>query len=130
MHPNAATLKRYAKASAADDFATMAACQHPEWRWELPQSGEAFVGMENYVAMRTLRPEGRPRVEPMRLGGEGDHWWSEATVHYADGASWMAVALIEFRDGLIWRERAYFMQPFEAPAWRAQWAERIEPARR
>jgi ketosteroid isomerase-like protein len=128
MHPNEAAVRRYGQASAADDFATMASLQHPDWRWELPQSGEIFVGMANYIAMRTQRPEGRPRVEPLRIGGEGDHWWAEGIVHYADGVSWLALAILEFRDGKIWRERAYFMQPFPAQPWRAQWAQVIKPA--
>ena len=30
-----------------------------------------------------------------------------------------------FRDGLIARETRYYTQPFEAPAWRSQWVERM-----
>jgi hypothetical protein len=32
----------------------------------------------------------------------------------------------EFRDGKIGRETRYYAEPFEAPAWRAQWVEPIE----
>lgn len=127
MHPNEATLIKYGQASVANDYAAMATFQHPDWRWELPQSGEAFVGIDNYVAMRTRRPEGLPRIEAVRHGGEGDHWWSEGIVHYADGSRWIGLDLVEFRGGLVWRERAYFMLPFPAQPWRAQWAELTRP---
>jgi hypothetical protein len=30
------------------------------------------------------------------------------------------------RDGKILRETRYYGEPFEAPAWRAQWVQRIE----
>jgi len=36
--------------------------------------------------------------------------------------------IVEFRDGKIWRETRYYAEPFEAPAWRAQWVERMEEA--
>jgi hypothetical protein len=33
--------------------------------------------------------------------------------------------IFEFRDGLIARETRYYPEPFEAPAWRAEWVEPI-----
>ena len=33
---------------------------------------------------------------------------------------------MEFRDGKVVRERIYFGESWEPPAWRAQWVERIE----
>jgi O-glycosyl hydrolase len=33
---------------------------------------------------------------------------------------------MEFRDGKVFRERIYFAEPWEPPAWRAQWVERME----
>jgi hypothetical protein len=35
--------------------------------------------------------------------------------------------VVEFRDGKIWRDTRYYADPFEPPAWRAQWVEPIEP---
>lgn len=128
MSDNRRKLELYGDAHAADDFDGMARYRHPEWRMELPQSGEVFTGNENYRLMRTSRREGRPRLEPGWSDGEGDHFWSEGIVHYANGERWLAVTLYWFRDGLIWRERTYFMQPFPAPPERAQWATRVEPA--
>jgi hypothetical protein len=31
---------------------------------------------------------------------------------------------MEFRDGKVAHETQYFADPFDAPAWRAQWVER------
>ncbi len=122
-------LKRYAAASAADDLEAMAAFRHPDWSMVWPQSGEMVTSHENYVATRTNRPEGAPpRVTPLRAGGAGDVWWSEAAIDYADGSRWLAAAIYEFEGDKIIRERVYFCQPFEAPAWRAQWVEQGTPA--
>jgi hypothetical protein len=121
-------VRHYADAGARDDFATMEALRHPDWQEAWPQSGELVTSSANYRMARTQRPEGAPRVEPRRVGGSGDCWWSEAIVQYADASRWLAVSIYELRDGLVWRERIYFGQPVAAPAWRAQWVEREEPA--
>jgi hypothetical protein len=121
-------VRRYAEAGARDDFDAMEALRHPEWREVWPQSGEIVPSSASYREVRTRRPEGAPRVEQRRVGGSGDCWWGEAIVHYADGSRWLAVSIYELRDGLVWRERVYFGQPVAAPAWRAQWVEREEPA--
>jgi hypothetical protein len=42
----------------------------------------------------------------------------------------MCVGIMEFRDGKVIRERIYFGEPWEPPAWRAQWVELMEPAER
>jgi len=36
------------------------------------------------------------------------------------------VAIIEFRDGKLWRDTRWFGDPLGAPAWRAQWVERMQ----
>jgi hypothetical protein len=61
-----------------------------------------------------------------RLTGGGDLWISETVIRYADGKVLHGANVIEFRDGKIWKETRYYAEPFEAPAWRAQWVERIE----
>jgi hypothetical protein len=52
-------------------------------------------------------------------------WVVEARSDYGDRI-YRVVAILEFRDGKIWRDTRYFGEPFEAPAWRARWVERIE----
>jgi len=39
----------------------------------------------------------------------------------------MAVGIMEFRDDKVVRERIYFGDPWEPPAWRAQWVELFDP---
>lgn len=34
------------------------------------------------------------------------------------------VSIMVFRDGKVLHETQYFADPFDAPAWRAQWVER------
>ncbi|HZD68476.1 MAG TPA: hypothetical protein VFA45_06040 [Actinomycetes bacterium] len=36
------------------------------------------------------------------------------------------VMIVEFRDRKIWGETRYYAEPFEPPAWRAQWVEPIQ----
>jgi hypothetical protein len=57
----ATIIEHYDRASAADDFETMRSFRHPEWQMTWPQSGETLISHENYVAMRTNRPEGAAR---------------------------------------------------------------------
>jgi hypothetical protein len=35
-------------------------------------------------------------------------------------------SIIELRDGQVAKQTDYFANPCEAPAWRAQWVERLE----
>jgi hypothetical protein len=121
-------IRAYADAGARDDFEAMERLRHAEWQEAWPQSGERVISSGAYRVVRTQRPEGAPRVEPTRIGGSGDCWWSESIIHYGDGSRWLAISIYELRDGLIWRERVYFGQPVTAPAWRAGLVEHDEPA--
>jgi hypothetical protein len=39
----------------------------------------------------------------------------------------MVVGIMEFRGDKVVRERIYFGDPWEPPAWRAQWVELFDP---
>ena len=39
----------------------------------------------------------------------------------------IAVGIMEFRDDKVVRERIYFGESWEPPAWRAKWVERVDP---
>jgi hypothetical protein len=39
----------------------------------------------------------------------------------------MVVGIMEFHDGKVIRERIYFGDRWEPPAWRAQWVELFDP---
>jgi hypothetical protein len=67
----------------------------------------------------------RQEFELHRTIGCHDVWGNEYTIRYDDRPV-MAVGIMEFRDGKVVRERIYFGEPWEAPAWRAQWVERMD----
>jgi hypothetical protein len=59
-----------------------------------------------------------------RILGKGDLWITEYTITY-QGRPAYTVSIMEFRNGKVVHETQYFADPFEAPAWRSQWVQRI-----
>jgi hypothetical protein len=112
-----ALLKEY----GTDDFVE-------EW----PQSGERLTKAasmrmaENYPQMSGKSPTFKYR----RMLGGGDVFVIEGTIDYGDGIPVSYVGVGELRDGKVARMTEYFANPFEAPAWRADFVERMEPATR
>jgi len=108
------------KEYASDDFVE-------EW----PQSGERLTKAaatrmaESYPAMSGTTPTFKYR----RMLGGGDVYVVEGTIDYGDGVPVSYVGVGELRDGKIARMTEYFANPFEAPAWRADFVERMEPAK-
>ena len=56
-------------------------------------------------------------------------WWTgqnlDQSITGPDGSTWFLSALVQLRGGKVYRETWYFAPPFDAPAWRAEWVERI-----
>ena len=107
-------------ASASDDFVQ-------EW----PQSGERIRGKaavkrinEGYSAATGKTP----KLKLRRISDGGDIQVVEATIDYGDGIPVSYVGIAEFRGGKLVKATEYFANPFEAPAWRADFVERMEPA--
>lgn len=98
--------------------------RHEDYLVDFPQSGERMT-RDGLRAMQESFPGGPPEIQFERLVGAGDHWAVQSVIHYADGSTWYGVAFIEFRDGKMWRDTRFYSEPFEAPAWRAQWVETI-----
>jgi len=104
---------------AADDFVQ-------EW----PQSGERLTKEasmrlgEKYEDLSGTSPK---FTYKRMLGGE-DVFVVEGTVDYGDGIPVSYVGIGELRDGKIAKMTEYFANPFEAPAWRADFVEGMEPA--
>ncbi|HEV8651793.1 MAG TPA: nuclear transport factor 2 family protein [Actinomycetes bacterium] len=96
---------------------------HERFTAEMPQSGER-LNRDNLRAMQEAYPN-PPTFQLRRVVGAGDVWVIEALGHYS-GKLYHMVMIVEFRDGKIWKETRYYAEPFEPPAWRAQWVERIE----
>ena len=92
---------------------------------EMPQSGERIRGRERMRAFQEAYPN-PPTIQPRRVVGAGDLGVIEARSDYGDGQVFNLAMIVEFRDGKIWRDTRYYAQPFEPPAWRAQWVEPME----
>jgi hypothetical protein len=105
---------------ASDDFAE-------EW----PQSGERLSksAMMRMGEMYEDKTGTNPTFAYKRMLGGGDVFVIEGTIDYGDGIPVSYVGIGEVRDGKISKMTEYFANPFEAPAWRADFVERMEPAR-
>ena len=124
MDGNRTTLERAIAALFANDFdgATEAMADDAVVEW--PQSGERIVGRQACTLVYRNYPGGSPSYELRRISGSGDLFVVEAVGRYGSDASHMT-GIVEFRDGKIVRQTDYFASPFEAPAWRSQWVERM-----
>ena len=88
---------------------------------EWPQGGERVRGKAHIIGLRSTYPARQP-FQVHRITGCHDLWVNEYTIRYDDRPV-MAVGIMEFRDEKVVRERIYFGDPWEPPAWRAQWVE-------
>jgi hypothetical protein len=99
---------------------------------EWPQSGERIRGLANIEAVNRNYPASTgtsPKMELRRILKPGEAWIIEGTIDYGDGIPVSAVSIIEMgAAGKIVRQTDYFANPFEAPAWRSKWVEKMEPA--
>lgn len=91
---------------------------------EFPQSGERFIGVENFREWRSNYPA-NTSFEFQRVRGRDDFWVAELTVTYDGGQPNFGLSILELRGEKIARESIYVAEGFEAPEWRAQW--RAEP---
>jgi len=92
---------------------------------DYPQSGERFVGRSTIAEQRSGNPA-RRHFTLRRVLGAGSVWVSECVITY-DGAPSISVSIMEFGDEFVAHETQYFADPFEAPAARAQLAQRVDP---
>ncbi len=92
---------------------------------EWPQGGERIRGKANIIAFRSAYPA-RQDFQLHRTIGCHNLWVNEYTIRY-DDRPLLVVGIMEFRDGKVVRERIYFGEPWEPPAWRAQWVELFDP---
>ena len=103
---------------ATDDFVQ-------EW----PQSGERLT-KEATLRMNEKYQEKTgtsPTFTYKRMLGGGDIFVIEGTIDYGDGVPVSYVGVGELRDGKVSKMTEYFANPFEAPAWRADYVEKMEP---
>jgi hypothetical protein len=91
---------------------------------DYPQSGERILGRGNLQALRSRHPGKPSGFNVRRILGSGDLWTTEYIITY-QGRPAFTVSIMEFRGGKVVHETQYFADPFEAPAWRSQWVQRI-----
>jgi ketosteroid isomerase-like protein len=119
-----AALDQHWAASDANDFETEHLIYHEDAVLEYPQSGERTRGRRNIQGQRASQPN-KKRFSIRRIIGGGDLWVTEFILAY-DGKPSYTVSIMEFSGDKVWRETQYFADPFAAPAWRAQWVERMD----
>jgi len=140
---NREIVDRFVQALAARDLDRQAEVCSPDMVVEYPQSGERIRGWANIRAVHENYPEGLPRdlegraigsedrwvVGPsfnvLRIEGTGDVYTIIGSARYPDGKTWQVVSLVELRSGRIAKSIEVYGEPFEPPAWRAKWVERM-----
>jgi len=105
---------------ASSDPKRAHAMYHDDAVLEFPQSGERFVGVENFREWRSGYPASTS-FEFQEMRGRDDLWIAEVSVTYDQGPRNFGVSIIELRGERIARESIYVAEGFEAPEWRAQW---------
>jgi len=92
---------------------------------DYPQSGERILGRANLQALRSHHPGKPSGFKVRRIVGKGDLWVTEYIITY-QGKPAFTVSIMEFNEnGKVVHETQYFADPFEAPAWRSQWVQRM-----
>jgi SnoaL-like domain len=119
-----AALDQHWAASDADDFETEHRIYLDDAVLEYPQSGERTRGRRNIQNQRASQPS-KKRFTVRRIIGSGDLWVTEFILTY-DGRPSYTVSIMEFEGDKVAWETQYFAEPFVAPAWRAQWVERMD----
>ncbi|MGA2214878.1 MAG: nuclear transport factor 2 family protein [Bryobacteraceae bacterium] len=119
-----AALDQHWAASDVNDFETEHRIYHEDAVLDYPQSGERTRGRLNIQGQRASQPS-KKRFTVRRIIGGGDLWITELTITY-DGKPSYTVSIMEFSGDKVARETQYFADPFVAPAWRAQWVERMD----
>lgn len=120
-----AALDKHWTASAAGDQKTEHEIYADDAVCDYPQSGERILGRSNLQALRSHHPGKPAGFKIRRLFGSGALWITEYTIEYVGRRSY-TVSIMEFANGKVVHETQYFADPFDAPAWRAQWVERRE----
>jgi hypothetical protein len=119
-----AALDQHWAASDANDFETEHRIYLEDAVLDYPQSGERTRGRRNIQNQRAGQPSNK-RFSIRRIIGSGELWVTEFILTY-DGKPSYTVSIMEFRGDKVARETQYFADPFVAPAFRAQWVERID----
>lgn len=141
---NRDVVERYMRAIVERDLDTQDQLRHPDYVAEYPQSGERIRGIKNARAILDNYPGGLPPAQNLAVRGSEDRWVSTPVgtllriagtgdvyttlwtgIYSGDPRPWHVMGILELRDGKVAKETLVFGAPFDPPAWRAQWVERI-----
>jgi hypothetical protein len=140
---NRQVVERYVKALTDRDLDLQGEVCAPDLVMEWPQSGERIRGWANVRAVHENYPGGLPKdldskvigsedrwvVGPsfnvLRIEGSGDVYTLIGSAKYPDGQTWQIVSVVELRSGKIAKTMDVYGAPFDPPAWRSQWVERM-----
>lgn len=138
-------VERFARALQNKDFDELDALVTDDFTDEMPQSGERVRGKANQLAILRNYPGGVGTIDPgsarlvgaedrwvmtpsftaLRIEGSGDVYTYVGTARYPNGETWQMIAIIELRQGRVAKTTTWYVAPFEAPEWRAQFVERF-----
>jgi hypothetical protein len=118
-------LNAHWQASASGDLNTEHSIYADDSICDYPQSGERILGPKNLQALRGHHPGKPSGFKIRRIVGTANLWVTEYTIDYQDRLAF-TVSIMEFNDNSkVIHETQYFADPFEAPAWRTQWVQRM-----
>ncbi|MBC7875685.1 MAG: nuclear transport factor 2 family protein [Anaerolineales bacterium] len=122
---NKQLVESFWKTMATNDFYAVAQLLHDDYILEWPQSSERIRGLANFTAINTYYPaEGKWTFQINHIVADGDIVVTD--VNISDGTRQdRAITFSTLRDGKIWKQIEFWPEPFEAPAWRANWVEKI-----
>ncbi|MBK8618290.1 MAG: nuclear transport factor 2 family protein [Anaerolineales bacterium] len=122
---NKQILEQFWKTMATNDFYAVGQLLHDDYILEWPQSGERIRGRENFSALNTAYPAaGQWTFNLNHIAEDGDLVVTDVSV--SDGKlKDRCITFSTIRDGKIWKQIEFWPDSFEAPAWRAQWVEKI-----
>ena len=118
-------VEQFWEAMQTNDFRLAGELLHDDYSLHWPQSGERIRGRANFVAINENYPaHGRWEFRIHRIVAEGNIVVSDVEV--TDGViRGRVITFSTIQDGQILQQTEFWPDPFEAPAWRAQWVERI-----
>ncbi len=99
---------------------------HEDAVLEFPQSGERFIGKQNFLTWRKKYPA-EVDYRLRRITGHDDLWVVELLVSYNGSAPIMGVGIMQFRGDRIAHETIYAGAGFERAAWRVEWSSPFDP---
>lgn len=107
-----------------NDFKSAGEFLHDDYVLEWPQSGEKIRGRAAFVAVNENYPaQGRWEFTIHQIIAEGEEVVSDVGV--TDGVvTGRAITFSIIQNGKIIHQTEFWPDPFEPPAWRAEWIEK------